>query len=298
MQAAGTQRGIHTGLCYNPGANDGGHRILETIAFYGKGGIGKSTVAAGVSLALARAGRRVLHVGCDPKHDSTAVIARGGPTLTVLEQLFRRPVEALRREDIVMPGVLGIDCVEAGGPESGVGCGGRAVSRMFEIFEQLDILDPNRYDVAIFDVLGDVVCGGFAAPLRAGIAPKVVIVASEEMMAGYAANNIAGAVKNYLPNGVCLAGMVVNLRDNHADRAPIRRLAKRLGTRILAEIPRSAVIQKAELERRSVVEMAPRSEAARVIAKLAETILRINKRKCRPPRPLDLEGVRAVMRGT
>jgi nitrogenase iron protein NifH len=271
---------------------------MENIAFYGKGGIGKSTVAAGVSLSLALSGKRVLHVGCDPKHDSTAVLARKGPAVTVLDQLFRRPVEALRREDIVMPGIHNIDCVEAGGPQSGVGCGGRAVSRMFEIFEQLSILDPKRYDVAVFDVLGDVVCGGFAAPLRAGIAPKVVIVASEEMMAGYAANNIAGAVKHYAQNGVCLAGMVINLRDNQADRAPIRRLARRLGTRILAEIPRSPAIQRAELDRRSVVEAAPRSDAARAIAGLADRILRLGRRQCRAPRPLDLEGVRAVMRGT
>jgi len=270
---------------------------MERIAFYGKGGIGKSTIAAGVSLALARQGLRVLHVGCDPKHDSTATLVRDGRIKTVIDQIFSRPSGELGLEDLIMPGKHGIACVEAGGPEPGVGCGGRAISRMFEIFDELGLIDPKRYDAAIFDILGDVVCGGFAAPLRAGISPKVVIVASEEMMAGYAANNISKAVLNYLHNGVCLAGLVVNLRDNKADRNPIQRLAEALGTRILAEIPRTPKIQQAELLFQSILDFAPNTKAARTIRELAGNLIELDRDSCSPPSPLDLEGVRKVMQG-
>ena len=270
---------------------------MERIAFYGKGGIGKSTIAAGVSLALAEQGKRVLHVGCDPKHDSTACLIETGRVVTVIDQIFTRPVGQLSRQDLVMQGKLGIDCIEAGGPDSGVGCGGRAISRMFEVFEQMGLVDPDRYDAAIFDVLGDVVCGGFAAPLRADIAPKVVIVASEEMMAGYAANNISKAVNHYQHNGVCLAGLVVNLRDNKADKAPIQRLVAALDTRILAEIPRTPSIGRAELERQSILQAGPRTKAARAIRALAAQLLELDRSTCVPPKPLDLEGVRAVMLG-
>ncbi len=270
---------------------------MERIAFYGKGGIGKSTIAAGVSLALAKQGKRVLHVGCDPKHDSTATLVRDERITTVIDQIFTRPVGGMRPEHLIMPGKEGIDCIESGGPESGVGCGGRAISRMFEILEELDVISDSRYDVAVFDVLGDVVCGGFAAPLRSGIAPKVVIVASEEMMAGYAANNISKAVLHYLHNGVCLAGLVLNMRDNRADRAPIERLAAALKARILAEIPRTPRIQEAELQRQSIIDFAPRTKAARVIRELAVLLAELDPASCPPPEPLDLEGVRRVMQG-
>jgi nitrogenase iron protein NifH len=270
---------------------------MERLAFYGKGGIGKSTIAAGVSLALAQAGHRVLHVGCDPKHDSTACLVEQSPIVTVIDQIFDQPSGQLRSEDLIMKGKHGIDCLEAGGPQSGVGCGGRAISRMFEVFDELELISPARYDVAVFDVLGDVVCGGFAAPLRAGIAPKVAIVASEEMMAGYAANNIAKAVLHYQHNGVCLAGLVLNLRDNQADRAPIERLATRLGTRILCQVPRTPEIQQAELERQSILEAGPDTEASRTIRALAEELLALDRSACPTPEPLDLEGVRLVMLG-
>lgn len=271
---------------------------MQRIAFYGKGGIGKSTIAAGVSLALAERGRRMLHVGCDPKHDSSLTLLDGAVATTVIDQLFSQPTGALRPEHLIMPGKLGIDCIEAGGPESGVGCGGRAISRMFEVLEELGVFSAERYDAVTFDVLGDVVCGGFAAPLRAGVAPKVVIVASEEMMAGYAANNISKAVLHYLPNGVSLAGMVVNLRDNKADRGPIQRLADALDTRILAVIPRTPRIQQAELQGQTILEASPSSKAAKAIRALADELEALDPATCRPPQPMDLEGVRQVMLGS
>lgn len=270
---------------------------MERIAFYGKGGIGKSTIAAGVSLAMAKQGLRVLHVGCDPKHDSTLTLLDGGPCTTVIEQLFSQPTGSLRPEHLIMRGKQGIDCIEAGGPESGVGCGGRAISRMFEVLEELGLFSPGRYDAVVFDVLGDVVCGGFAAPLRAGISPKTVIVASEEMMAGYAANNISKAVLHYLQNGVSLAGLVVNLRDNKADRGPIERLAEALSSRILAVIPRTPQIQQAELTGRTILEAGPNTRAARSIRALAAELLAMDPTACEAPTPLDLEGVRRVMLG-
>ena len=269
---------------------------MERIAFYGKGGIGKSTIAAGVSLALAKRGKRVLHVGCDPKHDSSMTLVPGGHiSTTVIDQVFSQPAGALKREHFIMPGKEGIDCIESGGPQSGVGCGGRAVSRMFEIFEELGIIDEKRYDVAIFDVLGDVVCGGFAAPLRSWIAPKVAIVVSEEMMAAYAANNITRAVLHYLDNGVSLAGLVVNLRDNRADLGCIEKLATALGTRVLAIIPRTPQIQKAELQSKSILETSPNTKAAREIRTLAETLLFLKSSTCSPPTPLELEDVRRIL---
>ncbi len=270
---------------------------MEKIAFYGKGGIGKSTVAAGVSMALAMAGKRVLHVGCDPKHDSTATLVKEKKITTLIDMIFSRKVGELNRDDLIMEGKLGIDCVEAGGPEPGIGCGGRAISRMFEVFEQIGLVDDEKYDVAIFDVLGDVVCGGFAAPLRASIAPKVAIVVSEEMMAGYAANNISKAVLHYLDNGACLAGLVLNIRDNKSDKKPIFRLAEAINTKILVEIPRTPKILEGELRRACVMEYAPKTKAARNIAKLSNVLIEMQPSHCTQPLPVELENVREIMLG-
>jgi len=270
---------------------------MEKLAFYGKGGIGKSTIAAGVSLALTRQGKRVLHVGCDPKHDSTLALVPDEQIKTVIDQIFTQPTGSLRREHLIMQGTHGIDCVESGGPEAGVGCGGRAVSRMFEIFEEIGVIDESLYDAAVFDVLGDVVCGGFAAPLRSAFAPKVVIVLSEELASAYAANNIAKGVKNYLDNGVCLAGVVLNIRDNNADISPIKRFVKAVNTKILATVPRDQTIQEAELESCSVLEYAPESKVSKIIMKLAEKLQTIEPDQCPDPTPIDLITLRRMMQG-
>jgi nitrogenase iron protein NifH len=268
---------------------------MQRIAFYGKGGIGKSTVAAGVSLALARQGQRVLHVGCDPKHDSTLTLVQDGRTTTVIDQIFEKPTGSLRAEHLIMPGKEGIHCIESGGPQAGVGCGGRAVSRMFELFEEIGVLDEQRYDVAVFDVLGDVVCGGFAAPLRSAFAPKVVIVLSEEMAAGYAANNIARGVQYYLDNGVVLAGVVLNLRDNQADKRPIERLARAMNTRILAVLPRDPLVGEAEIQNQSVLEYAPKSKVAQALSRLAKKLIGTDPGDCPAPTPIGLDELRALM---
>ncbi|MFC1654496.1 AAA family ATPase [Myxococcota bacterium] len=268
---------------------------MQRIAFYGKGGIGKSTVAAGVSLALARQGRRVLHIGCDPKHDSTLTLVQDGPATTVIDQIFERPTGSLKAQHLIMPGKEGIDCIESGGPQAGVGCGGRAVSRMFEVFEEIGVLDEKKYDVAVFDVLGDVVCGGFAAPLRSAFAPKVVIVLSEEMAAGYAANNIARGVQYYLDNGVVLAGLVLNLRDNRVGSKPVERIAKAMNTRILAVLPRDPLVGEAEIMQQSVLEHAPESQVAQALSRLSKKLIDTDPADCPAPTPVELEELRALM---
>ncbi len=258
---------------------------MQRIVIFGKGGIGKSTFATNVSASLAAAGSRVLHVGCDPKHDSTVALLDGRMIDAVVDKITR--LDGVRPEDIVTRSHLGIDCVEAGGPSAGVGCGGRGISRMIEIFQAANLIDAARYDVVLYDVLGDVVCGGFAAPLRKGVGEKVVIVASEELMALYAANNIARAVVHYSPNGIALAGIVFNLKDPNADREMLERFAGRIGARVLGYVLRDPLVREAEFRRRTVVEHAPRSAIAQSYRGLAETMLDVEARDCPLPTPFD-----------
>lgn len=258
---------------------------MERIVFFGKGGIGKSTTASNISATLAASGRRVLHVGCDPKHDSTVALLRGKMIEPVVDRIHN--LAGLTPDDVATRSHLGVDCVEAGGPEAGVGCGGRGISRMLEIFQSVDLLSPARYDVCVYDVLGDVVCGGFASPLRKGIGQKVVIVASEEVMALYAANNIARAVCHYASNGVCLAGLIVNLRDNSEDRAPVERFARLINTRVLGYIPRDPLIREAEYRRMTVAEHAPGATVTQAIRALGEEIIALDPSTLPLPTPLD-----------
>ncbi|MEZ4427186.1 MAG: AAA family ATPase [Nannocystaceae bacterium] len=251
---------------------------------FGKGGIGKSTLATGLSASMAAAGHRVLHVGCDPKHDSTVALLGGRMIEPVIDRIER--VAGVTREQIVTTSHLGVDCVEAGGPGAGVGCGGRGITRMLEIFREAALLDEGRYDVTLYDVLGDVVCGGFAAPLRRGVGEKVIIVASEELMALYAANNIAKAVVHYQANGIALAGIVFNIKDNDADREPLERFAALINARILGYVPRDPLVREAEYRRMTVVEYAPASAIARRLGALASHALALDVRDQPSPTPL------------
>jgi nitrogenase iron protein NifH len=273
---------------------------LQRIVIYGKGGIGKSTVATALSMAYAQAGKRVLHVGCDPKHDSAMKLVPGGKVPTVLELLLLG--RTLTREQMITAGRLGIHCVEAGGPDPGVGCGGRGITKMFEVMERARVIQDGAYDVVVYDVLGDVVCGGFAAPLKAGAGQKVVIVVSEELMALYAANNVAKVVRTYGYNGLKLAGLVVNLRDNSVDLGPLRHFAQRLGTRILAVVPRSREVREAELDGVTVLDAAPGSEAAARLRALAQEVLALDPATCPEPTPLDhdtfLQEAGAILKAT
>jgi nitrogenase iron protein NifH len=259
---------------------------MERIAVYGKGGVGKSVVATSLSAVYARQGRRVLHVGCDPKADSAVRLLEGGGRLpTVLETLAGEPNLA-SADRFLHVGRLGITCCEAGGPPPGVGCGGRGVARTLELLDELDVLERGGYDVVIFDVLGDVVCGGFAAPLRQGFAERVLIVVSEEPMALFAANNISRAIDTYHDNGVWLGGFVANLKTADADRDPLERFATRLSSRLLTSVPRDPMVQAAERERRTVIEYAPESPATLALTALAAQLLTVKAGDVSVPTPL------------
>jgi nitrogenase iron protein NifH len=259
---------------------------VERIAVYGKGGIGKSVIATGLSAHYAIGGRRVLHVGCDPKRDSSLRLIGHMPKRTVVDFVGMEP-GAVTASRLLEQGRHGVMCLESGGPEPGLGCGGRGVARAIEIMEETDLLENGGFDVAVFDVLGDVVCGGFAAPLRQGFARKVVIVASEEPMALFAANNIARAVVTYHGNGVVLAGLVANLRAAGQEATLVERLAGALGTRVLAVLPRDPMIIEAERRCTTVLDHAPDSAASRVLRELGSVLDQVDPDRLAPPTPLN-----------
>ncbi|RLB63994.1 MAG: nitrogenase iron protein [Deltaproteobacteria bacterium] len=256
---------------------------MERLVFYGKGGIGKSTISANMAACFAGLGYRVLHVGCDPKHDSTVALMDGEMIPTVVDRSYR---DIIGPEDIVSLSRSGVHCVEAGGPAAGVGCAGRGITRTLEIFDQANLLSPDRYDVVTFDLLGDVVCGGFAAPLSQRMGEKVVIVSSEEVMSLYAANNIAKAVVTYASGGIVCAGILLNLRDNDEDLQPAQRFAELLNTRIIGVIKREPLIREAEYRRITVVEHGPNAPITKQLCDLGEAILAVDPRDCPLPTPL------------
>ncbi|OGS00709.1 MAG: hypothetical protein A3G41_05720 [Elusimicrobia bacterium RIFCSPLOWO2_12_FULL_59_9] len=257
----------------------------EKIVLFGKGGIGKSTITSNLAVAYAQQGKKVLVVGCDPKHDTVVTLTKGHQIPTVLES----PSFAGGKVDassIVFKGVMGIDCVEAGGPEPGIGCAGRGISRMADMLRDAGILVEGKYDVTLFDVLGDVVCGGFAAPLRQGFAKKVVVITSEELMSLYAANNIARAVRNYASNGITLLGLVANMRDPEGDEGAVHRLAGLIGTQVLGFIKREPAVREAEYVKKTVMEHAPDSNFAKGLRILAQSLHDTRTETARVPTPL------------
>lgn len=232
------------------------------VAFYGKGGIGKSTIVSNLSAALREMRLRVLQVGCDPKADSSRPFWNGNQPNTVISLLRDRGGRNPSPSEYIRMSASGVEYIEVGGPEPGVGCAGRGILKMFEIIEEAGIL-ARGYDAVIYDVLGDVVCGGFAAPLRAGYAHEVYVVLSGEYMAIYAANNICKGVANYARRrNVRLGGFVLNCRDVPHEVEIAQAFAERIGSRVVAVIPRNTVVAKAERKRKAVVEAYPDSEQA------------------------------------
>ncbi len=247
---------------------------MRKIAIYGKGGIGKSTTTQNTVAGLAEMGRKVMVVGCDPKADSTRLLLGGLAQKSVLDTL-REEGEDVDLDDLRRTGFSGVVCVESGGPEPGVGCAGRGIITSINLLEQLGAYaDSEKLDYAFYDVLGDVVCGGFAMPIREGKAKEIYIVVSGEMMAMYAANNICkGIVKFAEAGGVRLGGVICNSRNVDNEREMIEAFAAKLGTQMIHFIPRDNMVQKAEINRKTVIEFDsahPQADEYRTLARKIE----------------------------
>lgn len=240
---------------------------MRRIAVYGKGGIGKSTTVGNVSAALAARGLKVIQIGCDPKADSTRAVA-GRKIPTVLETMRADPDPEL--EDVVFEGPNGVLCVECGGPRPGVGCAGRGIIAAFELLESLDMTSVYRPDVILYDVLGDVVCGGFAMPIRNGYARDVFVVTSGEMMALYAASNISYAVNDLTGDGYArLGGLIQNSRGVKDEDSLVDRAAEEMGTKVVHRLPRDPAVQRSEERGCTVVDGEPDSAMASSYRELA-----------------------------
>lgn len=247
------------------------NKVGKHIAIYGKGGIGKSTTTSNISAALAEAGYRVIQIGCDPKSDSTNTL-RGNTYLpTVLDSL--REGNKIHLEDISIKGFGGVLCIESGGPVPGVGCAGRGINAAVNLLQELNLFEEFKPDYVLYDVLGDVVCGGFAVPIRDGITDRAYVVTSSDFMAIYAANNLFKAINKYAPTGGAkLGGVIANsMRPGYA-RDIVNDFTKKTGTTVAGYVERSIVVQQSELYGKTVIEANPKSEQADIYRNLAKYI--------------------------
>ena len=265
------------------------------LAVYGKGGIGKSTVSANLSAALAMAGKKVLQIGCDPKHDSTRLLTHGELIPTVLDYLRTVPAAEAEVGAVLRSGICGIGCIEAGGPQPGVGCAGRGIITAFEFLEKHRVKAP--YDLVVYDVLGDVVCGGFAVPVRREYADAILLVTSGEYMAIYAANNILRGIRNFDGEEHCrVAGILFNRRNLADEEGRVARFARAVGLPIVAELPRSPGFAHAEEQRRNLMELEGYEEEKEVFRSLARRIT--GDLPLSPARPLTDEELEQTVLGT
>jgi nitrogenase iron protein NifH len=259
-------------------------KIGKHIAIYGKGGIGKSTTTSNISAALAEAGYRVIQIGCDPKSDSTTILRGGNDLPTVLDTL--REQSKIRIEDVSAIGFGGVLCIEAGGPVPGVGCAGRGINAAVELLQDLKVFDEFKPDYVLYDVLGDVVCGGFAVPIRDGLAERAYVVTSSDFMAIFAANNLFKAVTKYAPSGGArLGGVIANSLQAPYAKSLIDDFAERTGSRVIGYVPRSLTVAQSELYGKTVIEAVPESGQAQVYRDLANFI--INDEEAVIPTPLN-----------
>jgi nitrogenase iron protein NifH len=252
----------------------------KKIAIYGKGGIGKSTTVSNIAAASSKESE-VLVIGCDPKADTTrTLVGRRIPTILDILKLKKKD---LNQEDIIVKGFGDVKCVESGGPEPGVGCAGRGVIVAMNLLERLGVFKENP-DLIIYDVLGDVVCGGFAVPLRENFADEVYIVTSGEYMSLYAANNICKGIKKLKGN---LGGIICNCRGIENELEIVKEFARIVNTKIIGIIPRNELVQKAEIDAKTVIEKFPESEQAELYRELGKNIC--NNQKFDIPKPMEVD---------
>ncbi len=275
------------------------------IAFYGKGGIGKSTIASNLAAAWAEAGLKVLMIGCDPKADCTRNLRGDAEVATVLDVLREKEGtkmelaetaggKTIQLDEIVYHGYRGVLCVEAGGPEPAVGCAGRGIIVAVDLLKRLGVYDE-ELDIIIYDVLGDVVCGGFGLPLRQGLADLVFIVTSADYLAIYAANNICRGIERYAGrDGAMLGGIIYNVRGAIDDIGLVREFARNVGSEVVGAIPSDPLITESELYGRTVIEHGPDSIIAARFRDLATSIL--EDREGVIPRPLSKDDLRDLAR--
>jgi len=267
---------------------------MRKVAIYGKGGIGKSTTTQNTVAGLAEAGKRVMVVGCDPKADSTRLLLGGLVQNTVLDTL-RDEGEDVELDDVMKVGYKGVRCTESGGPEPGVGCAGRGIITSINLLEQLGAYAPSEeLDYVFYDVLGDVVCGGFAMPIRDGKAEEIYIVCSGEMMAMYAANNICKGIMKFAQSGtVRLGGLICNSRMVDNEKEMIEEFARQLGTQMIHFVPRDNMVQRAEINRKTVIEFDPAHKQADEYRSLSQ---KINENKMFVvPTPLEINDLEKLL---
>ncbi|MBP1928295.1 nitrogenase iron protein NifH [Methanolinea mesophila] len=245
--------------------------MARQVAIYGKGGIGKSTTTQNTVAALAEAGKKIMVVGCDPKADSTRLLLHGLHQKTVLDTL-RDEGDDIELDAVLKPGFGGTRCVESGGPEPGVGCAGRGIITSINLLESLGAYTDDL-DYVFYDVLGDVVCGGFAMPIREGKAEEIYIVASGELMALYAANNISKGIAKYAVNGkVRLGGIICNSRKVDNEQALLKAFAEEIGSQLIYFVPRDNLVQRAEIHKKTVIDFDPEAGQANEYRNLAQAI--------------------------
>ncbi len=262
---------------------------LVQIAIYGKGGIGKSTTTSNLSAALSEMGYKVMQFGCDPKSDSTNTLRKGRYIPTVLDTM--RDKGTVNAKDVIHEGFNGIYCVEAGGPAPGVGCAGRGITSAVQLFKQQKVFEELELDFVIYDVLGDVVCGGFAVPIREGIADHVFTVSSSDFMAIYAANNLFKGISKYSHSGgALLGGIIANSMGVPYSREIIDDFAEKTQTQIIEYIPRSVTVTQSELQGKTTIEAAPGSKQADVYRSLAKRVAEHDGSSA--PKPLDTQELR------
>ncbi|MFM9327467.1 nitrogenase iron protein [Paenibacillus mesotrionivorans] len=262
---------------------------LKQIAIYGKGGIGKSTTTSNISAALSVAGYKVMQFGCDPKSDSTNTLRGGDYIPTVLDTL--REKTKIKAHDVIFKGFNGIYCVEAGGPAPGVGCAGRGIITAVELFKQQKVFEELDLDYVIYDVLGDVVCGGFAVPVREGIAEHVFTVSSADFMAVYAANNLFKGIHKYSKaGGALLGGVIGNSINAPYSKDIIDDFVAKTQTQVVEYVPRSVTVTQSELQGKTTIEAAPDSQQAKIYKELARKIDEHEVSKV--PAPLEVSELR------